>query len=263
MGIVAAEALAEAGARCVVLASRSGEVKYSNQGLIERLEVLRQSGVTVVVHKCDMGDESQVKTMLDRVRAAHDPIRVVVHAAGVVSDALLAKQDVASMQRVFSAKANGAWYLHKHTMQDELQTFLVFSSTAVCFESPGQSNYAAANAYLDELGRHRHAKGLPGVSIQWPAVMGVGMAAAMDESIRVDSSECVDARTVKQVLHQLLDPNEFPEMANPVRAVVPRSILETFVSVPGRPTTKVHYLAPRNLFISLTFVAILFVCMVC
>ena len=110
LGIVTAEALAEAGARCVVLTSRSGKVKHSDQGLQQRLEALRStSGARVVLEQCDMGNEADVVALLDRVRGGFGPLRVVVHAAGVLSDALLQKQDAGSMRRVWSPKAGNKY----------------------------------------------------------------------------------------------------------------------------------------------------------
>ena len=231
LGVVTAEALVEAGVKRVVLASRSGQVKHSDQGLQERLELLRHTrGVEVVIEQCDMGEESQVEAMLGRIRTLLGPLRVVVHAAGVLADALLLKQDLESVRCVFSAKADGAWYLHKHTSGDVLDTFMVYSSISALFGNPGQANYAAANAYLDELVRHRVASGWPGVSVQWPGIMGVGMAAAMDERVRVDASASVDVSTVKQVLHQLWACRDAQHVAgNPVQAVVPRMVLEESV----------------------------------
>ena len=106
LGIVTAEALVEAGARCVVLSSRSGKVKRSDQGLQERLDALQStSGAQVVVEQCDMDDEADVVALLERARDGFGPLRAVVHTAGVLSDALLPKQDAASMQRVWGPKA--------------------------------------------------------------------------------------------------------------------------------------------------------------
>ena len=106
LGVVTAEALVEAGARCVVLSSRSGKVKHVHQGLGERLEGLRTaSKARVVLEQCDVGDEADVVALLDRLRESFGPLRVVVHAAGVLSDALLPKQDAESMRRVWSPKA--------------------------------------------------------------------------------------------------------------------------------------------------------------
>ena len=64
LGIVTAEALVDMGARCIVLASRSGKVKYDGQGLQERLDALQASGARVVLEQCDTGDEESVVGLL-------------------------------------------------------------------------------------------------------------------------------------------------------------------------------------------------------
>ena len=118
LGIVTAEALVEAGARCVVLCSRSGKIKRSDQGLQERLDALQStSGAQVVLEQCDMGDEADVVALLERVRNGFGPLRVLVHAAGVLSDAMLPKQDIESIRRVWGPKAGivgcvPSWLVH-------------------------------------------------------------------------------------------------------------------------------------------------------
>ena len=125
-------------------------------------------------------------------------------------------------------KADGAWFLHKHSKDKdkELAGFILYSSVASLFGNIGQANYSAANAYLDELARWRVGRRLPGVSIQWPAVSGVGMAAAMDERVRIDDAKLsVGVQKVKQVVTQVLGMNP-TSTASAVQAVVPRGLLE-------------------------------------
>jgi NAD(P)-dependent dehydrogenase (short-subunit alcohol dehydrogenase family) len=102
----------ELGVRTVVLASRSGKLKYDDQGLSARLDSLRASGVNVVLERCDTGEESQVVEMLERIRESYGPLKGVVHAAGVLSDAMMSKQTEESVRKVFCSKAEGAWFLH-------------------------------------------------------------------------------------------------------------------------------------------------------
>jgi len=58
-----------------------------------------------------------------------------------------------------------------------LDCFVMFSSISSIFGNPAQGNYCAANAFLDSLAHHRHALGLPALTINWGVLGGEGYVA--------------------------------------------------------------------------------------
>jgi len=150
LGILTAETLAELGARVLVLVSRESKVKLQVQDLKARLKKIENTTSTKIsIETCDISLESRVESLLGRVRHAYGSIDGVVHSAGVISDRSFFQQDENNFDLAFEGKANGAWLLHKHTLGDSLKYFISFSSLVALFGNVGQTNYAAANTFLD------------------------------------------------------------------------------------------------------------------
>ncbi len=166
--------LASRGAPHLLLTGRRGLDTPGATELVAQLEAL---GSRVTVAALDVADASALATAIEAL-PAELPLRGVVHAAGVVADALIAAQTPASVARAFAPKARGAWNLHERTRELPLDFFVLFSSLASVIGSAGQSNYAAANSFLDGLAAARRARGLPGQSLAWGA-WSEGMAAAL------------------------------------------------------------------------------------
>jgi aryl carrier-like protein len=101
----------------------------------------------------------------------------VIHSAGVLADASLSRLDAAAFRTVFAPKVAGTWNLHQATAGLPLRFFVMFAAGAGLLGSPGQGNYAAANAFQDSFAAWRQAQGLPGLAIDWGSWAEVGMAA--------------------------------------------------------------------------------------
>uniref|UniRef100_UPI00301D4A16 beta-ketoacyl reductase n=2 Tax=Hydrogenophaga TaxID=47420 RepID=UPI00301D4A16 len=127
---------------------------------------LESLGASVRHVALDVADEAALRDWLEGFAAeAHPPIRGVFHAAGLTDDQLVRDLDAASLAAVLRPKLGGAWNLHR--LLPELDAFVLFSSMAALMPQAGQASYAAANAFLDGLARHRRALGQPALSIGW------------------------------------------------------------------------------------------------
>ncbi|MBK3521146.1 type I polyketide synthase, partial [Streptomyces sp. MBT70] len=152
--LVARHLVARHGAPHVVLAGLRGA---EPPGLREEL------GAALTVVACDAGDRGALRDLV----ASIPDLRVVVHAAGVVDDAVVETMTPEQIDTALRPKADAAWHLHEATEHLDLRAFVLFSSASGVFGAPGQANYAAANAFLDALAEHRHARGLPVTSLAW------------------------------------------------------------------------------------------------
>jgi polyketide synthase 12 len=157
--LLARHLVTEHGARQLLLCARSG-------GGSELCRELESLGASVRVAACDVADESALRGVLATIAPEH-PLCAVIHAAGVVDDAVITAQDARHIERVFAPKLDGAVHLDALTRELDLQAFVLFSSAAGVLGGPGQANYAAANSFMDALAHERRARGLPGTSLAW------------------------------------------------------------------------------------------------
>jgi len=180
LGLGVARWLAGRGARQLGLVGRSEPSEEARATLRE----LEEKGVRVATFRGDLGDRESTERVLAEAAASMPPVRGIVHAAGVLDDGVLLQQDRERFARIMAPKVRGAWQLHQLTAGLELDFFVLFSSTASLLGSPGQGNYAAANAFLDALAAGRRARGLPGLSVNWGPWADAGMAAALGRPFR-------------------------------------------------------------------------------
>ncbi|GGS99908.1 type I polyketide synthase [Streptomyces cinerochromogenes] len=164
--------LADQGAEHLVLVSRSGP---DAPGAAAAAALPAERGVRVSTLACDVSDRAALAALLDGLDAAGDPVRAVVHAAGIIENTPLDELTPERFAEVVRAKADAAQHLHDLTRDRELDAFVLFSSVSGMWGSTGNGAYAAANAFLDALAQHRRARGLPATSVIWGPWDGDGM----------------------------------------------------------------------------------------
>ncbi len=151
------------GVRNLVLLSRRGPDAARSAALVAELE---SGGARVKVIACDAADRAALAAVIADIPAQH-PLSGVIHAAGVLDDAMVTSLTPERVDPVLRAKIDAAWNLHELTRDLDVSAFVMFSSMAGLVGSSGQANYAAGNSFLDGLAAHRRAHGLPAISLGW------------------------------------------------------------------------------------------------
>jgi thioester reductase-like protein len=179
-GLEVAKWMSNQGAGHLVLMSRSGPADDAARKTIAEIE---NSGTKVTDAR---GDVTKLADVQRVVKASHAdpkfPLRGVIHGAMVIHDEFLAALDEASFQKVLRPKMDGAWNLHVATLKLPLDHFICFSSFSAVIGAPKQGNYNAGNVFLDALAHHRHAAGLPALTVNWGAISGAGFVARNEKT---------------------------------------------------------------------------------
>jgi len=137
---------------------------------------LQSSQNNIQYFSADITDKNAMRTILSDIDQSAAKLGGVFHLAGELVDKSITNLSRNDFEVTFNAKVKGALVLHELTKPLDLDCFVLYSSIASSFGSPGQANYAAANAFLDALAKHRRAKGLAAISINWGPFEAKGMA---------------------------------------------------------------------------------------
>ncbi|KAF7563745.1 hypothetical protein G7046_g409 [Stylonectria norvegica] len=170
--------MADCGARNIVSASRSGAKSKDGQAFIAEMKA---KGVVVVARECDVTLEDAVSSLIEKsLTQGLPPIRGVIQSAMVLKDAIFEDITDEQWRSALAPKVRGTKNLHE-AFGSTLDFFIIMSSAVAIRGNIGQSNYAAACSFQDELARHRVAIGLPAFSINIGAVLEAGFVSENPE----------------------------------------------------------------------------------
>ena len=175
LGLVVARWLVDSGASHILLLSRSQKADAS-QELSELKQHASDVAASIEWCQCDVSSIESVNTaqLFLEQTLKWPKVAGVFHTAGVLADGTIRNLDSEALHTSYAPKVFGAINLRQAFSPSGF--IVLFSSISAVFGSPGQANYSAANATLDELAESWCAKGENALSIQWGAWSEGGMA---------------------------------------------------------------------------------------
>ncbi len=153
--------------------------------IAERIRLFEGWGAEVLYVQADVANAGDVRSLIAAARSHFGRIDGVLHAAGVIRDALLVNKTPHEMSAVLAPKVAGAINLDEATKDEPLDWFVLFSSSSGTLGNAGQTDYAFANSFLDHFADARSGRTL---SIAWPYWADGGMrldAAAQEQIARI------------------------------------------------------------------------------
>lgn len=194
IGLECARWLAARGARRIVLVGRNAlppRAEWAHQQgsrwhrVAEVAEEIECLGASVETVACDVRDHAGIEQLLasERARAG---LGGVLHLAGV--NWFRKVQDLGrdELLDALAINVSAAWNLHRLTLDDDLDLFVLFSSVSALWGSVDLAHYTAANHFLDVLCRLRRRSGRRALSIDWGPWARVGMSAHAREEALLD-----------------------------------------------------------------------------
>ncbi len=154
--------------------------------LLQRSKPSENLPENVHAYAVDLGNREQTVDCFARIREQLPPIRGVIHTAGIAGGQFIATGSWDAFEKVLRPKMQGAWNLAHCTAECCLDFFVLCSSMSAVFGATGQSEYTAANAFLDGFAHALRQQGIPAVSVNWSGWKEVGMA--MNHGVDPESS---------------------------------------------------------------------------
>ncbi|WP_024834408.1 type I polyketide synthase [Ruminiclostridium josui] len=171
--------MAKSGVKNLVITSRRGDSTPEAKAIVKEIQNL---GCNVKSYALDITDYDAVSKMICDIKDNLPDLKGVIHSAAVLNDGLIVDLSDEEFTKVLNPKILGALNLHKATLSENLEFFIMFSSVSLLVGNARQSNYVAANAFLDYFAQYRASQGLPATSISWGALGSNGMAE--DEKVK-------------------------------------------------------------------------------
>ena len=141
-----------------------------------RIRRIEELGGTAIIAAADVSEPAQVQNVVAAARKRFGALHGVIHCAGIAGGGLIALRSREDALRVLRPKVQGTLALFSACESESLDFFLLCSSLTTAVGGFGQSDYIAANAFMDAFAQHATSRGVPVTAIDWDTWRDAGMA---------------------------------------------------------------------------------------
>lgn len=152
-----------------------------NNAMRSKLRKLDRSGENVAYFQTDVCEKDSVEKLVEHIINIYGKIDGIIQCAGIIKDNYILKKDPSEVEAVLTPKVTGTVIIDEATKNLNIDFFICFSSIAGALGNIGQSDYGAANGFLDGYMKYRNMlvnigerKG-KSISINWPLWENGGM----------------------------------------------------------------------------------------
>ncbi|KAK4131282.1 ketoacyl-synt-domain-containing protein [Trichocladium antarcticum] len=135
---------------------------------------MRSKGINVRFEALDVTNLEKVVAFKSKLAETLPPVGGVVNGAMVLEDRVFSQMSLETLYRVMNPKTVGSKNLDTVFDNADMDFFIMTSSFAAIGGHAGQSNYAAANMYMNGLAASRRRRGLPGSVLNIGVIYGLG-----------------------------------------------------------------------------------------
>jgi len=177
--LVAAQLRQEIPSATLVLCGRSAAQGEAASAL-SRLRAQADAGC-VEYRQADVADAAAAARLVDAIVREHGALHGIFHGAGLLRDDFLQKKTADRFAEVLAPKVAGSVALDAASAGLDLDLFVLFGSIASWAGNLGQTDYAAANGFLDAFSARRAAQVAKGerrgrsLTLAWPHWIEGGM----------------------------------------------------------------------------------------
>jgi acyl transferase domain-containing protein/acyl carrier protein len=166
------------------------------------LTQLQQAGTQVLVMQADVLEPESLQSLVEQASEQLGSITLVVHAAGMAGGGLVAQLSPFQLEQTQAAKVKGTDNLLQVFARHRLTAMVLCSSLAAVLGALAQSDYSAANLYLDSIARQPQP--FPVLSLNWDAWQNTGMTRGLTLGAGFGLTEQVAVQLFSQALNYAL-----------------------------------------------------------